>query len=131
MKKINLDWWKININKPKIKSNLIATFDKKLFSQGNVSAKVESEMDIDMREDPNTELMWSIYSAAIIIGAYFLTLKVIARLFWTLMKILCKVLGKIPVLAFLNPVGIMIGKVQDKAPCPLYGLTTYLVYKLR
>ena len=44
MKKINLDWWKININKPKIKSNLIATFDKKLFSQGNVSAKVESEI---------------------------------------------------------------------------------------
>ena len=91
-----------------------------------ITAKVESEMDIDMREDPNTELMWSIYSAAIIIGAYFLTLKVIAPLFWTMMKILCKVLGKIPVLAFLNPVGVMIGKVQDKAPCVLYSLTTYI-----
>ena len=85
-----------------------------------ISAKVESTMDIDMREDPNTELRWSIYSAAIIIGAYFLTLKVIAPLFWTIIKLICNFIPP------LRPISEIIGQIQDKAACVLYGLTTYL-----
>ena len=43
-KKLGLNWWNININKPKIKSNLIDSFDKRFFSQGKISAKVEKEI---------------------------------------------------------------------------------------
>ena len=39
-----MNWWNININKPKIKSNLMDSFDKRFFSQGKISAKVEKEI---------------------------------------------------------------------------------------
>tara|TARA_Y100001958_G_C21247317_1_gene578468 strand:+ start:1303 stop:2409 length:1107 start_codon:yes stop_codon:yes gene_type:complete len=45
MKKIkNLNWWNININRKKIRSDLVKSFDKKLFSQGEISKKVENEI---------------------------------------------------------------------------------------
>ena len=43
-KKLDLNWWNININKPEIRSNLMDSFDKRFFSQGKISARVENEI---------------------------------------------------------------------------------------
>ena len=43
-KKLDLNWWNININKPEIRSNLMDSFDKRFFSQGKIYAKVENEI---------------------------------------------------------------------------------------
>jgi|TARA_B110000483_G_scaffold243516_1_gene333778 dTDP-4-amino-4,6-dideoxygalactose transaminase len=42
--KINLNWWAININRAKTRKDLLNSFDKKLFSQGKISAEVENEI---------------------------------------------------------------------------------------
>ena len=45
MKKIkNLNWWNININRKKTRADLVKSFDKKLFSQGEISKRVENEI---------------------------------------------------------------------------------------
>ena len=42
--KINLNWWNIDINRSKTRKDLLNSFDKKLFSQGKISSKVENEI---------------------------------------------------------------------------------------
>ena len=42
--KMNLNWWAININRAKMRKDLLNSFDKKLFSQGKISAEAENEI---------------------------------------------------------------------------------------
>jgi hypothetical protein len=85
-----------------------------------IVSDVKSTMDIELREGANKVLMWSIYSAAIIIVVYFLTRYFIVPLFWSIILMIC---NWFPV---LKPISTIIRLIQDKAACVLYGLTTYL-----
>lgn len=64
-----------------------------------LNARADSGMEIEMREDANTELKWSIMSAAIIVTVYLISCKILAPL---LVTILCKI-ARIPSQATRKP----------------------------